>query len=83
MSVLLKKVFSKSDVDKSIDKAEKNKKNKDLLSVILKEWKDNLTGDIDAIYKEVSTDKNIMTKNQTIEFVEKTKLILKPDITFS
>jgi hypothetical protein len=83
MSVLLKKVFSKSDVDKSIDKAEKNKKNKDLLSVILKEWKDNLTGDIDAIYKEVSTDKKIMTKNQTIEFVEKTKLILKPDITFS
>ena len=83
MSVLLKKVFAKSNEEKAYEKAEKNKKNDTPIADSLGPWKNNLTGDIDAIYKEVSTDKKILTKNQTIEFFDKVKMIVKPNLKFS
>lgn len=83
MSVLLKKVFAKSPQEKALDKAEKNKQNDTPIADSLGAWKDNLTGDIDAIYKEISTDKKILTKNQSIEFFDKVKMIVKPNMRFS
>ena len=83
MSVLLKKVFAKSPEEKALEKADKNKKNDTPIADSLGAWKDNLTGDIDAIYKEVSTDKKLLTKNQNIEFFDKVKMIVKPNLRFS
>ena len=83
MTVLLKKVFAKSPEAKALEKADKNKKNEPSLADNLGDWKNNLTGDIDAIYKEVSTDKKILTKNQSIEFFDKIKLIVKSNMRFS
>lgn len=83
MTVLLKKVFAKSGSDKLKEKAEKNSRNKPKLSAILGDWNDNLTGDIDTIYSEFSTDQKVLAKSQCVELIEKVKLIMKPGFAYS